>query len=660
MPLETKENNAIHLILEGLAHVSQGVTIFDNDLKLIAWNDKFLEIYGYPKQLAFSGADFSSFIRHNAEKGEYGEGQVDQLVLERVNTARKFTKHLLERERPNGTVIEISGTPLPTGGFVTTYTDVTETKCLQKKLQDLVRTRTQELTLSEHRLKLVADEVPAGIVHLDKDMNILYSNKRFARSYLKTPEEILGLHVNKVLSKKTLLESAHFFEQSRRGALVDFDMRIDLPGNRTRDIRTLLRPETPSSGEVIGFYFVSVDVTRHKATMSALMRSQKMDALGRMASGISHDFNNLLTIILGNLVPLSENLPNSTLVDEYLTPAISAARRGSSLTQRLLKLARREQFDPQPTDINQAVAEISHLLKSTLPKTLKIGHIQGERASKAHVDRSQLEMALLNFAMNSQDATNGSGDITITVSNYYLPTHEAELLHLATGEYVKLTFSDDGCGMPTSQMDQIFEPFFTSKAYGTGSGLGLSMVYAFVRQSNGSIRVDSIPEKGTTFSVLLPSVQLVDSNGDADEPLQFEELPEVIRPPETDLPMVLLVEDDPDVRRIVRRKLAEIGYPLVEAESGVEALRLLERIHEVGILLSDIGMPGGMDGNALASRVKAKFPKVGIVLMSGQTNFSSAEDQSIPFLRKPFEVEDLAQAIKAVSSKDMKARREQL
>jgi signal transduction histidine kinase len=425
-------------------------------------------------------------------------------------------------------------------------------------------------------------------------------------------------------------------------------MRIELPGNRTKDIRTLLRPETPSSGEVIGFYFVSVDVTRHKATMSALMRSQKMDALGRMASGISHDFNNLLTVILGNLVPLSENLPNSTLVDEYLTPAISAARRGSSLTQRLLKLARREQFDPQPTDLNKAVTEISKLLKSSFPKTLKIKHLQSENVSKAYVDRAQLEMALLNFAMNSHDATNGSGEVTITVSNYSLAIAEAESLHLATGNYVRLAFSDDGCGMPASQIDQIFEPFFTSKASGTGSGLGLSMVYGFVRQSNGSIRVDSVPGKGTTFSVLLPSVELVDSNGEVEEPRQSEGAKVLTNIDETDLPMVLLVEDDPDVRRIVRRKLAGIGYPLVEAESGVEALRLLDRIHEIGILLSDISMPGGMDGNALASHVKAAFPKIKIVLMSGQTNFSSAEDQSIPFLRKPFEVEDLDQALNAV------------
>ncbi|WP_298864541.1 PAS-domain containing protein [uncultured Sulfitobacter sp.] len=648
MLVETNGNDAIHLVLEGLAHVSQGVTIFDRDLKLVAWNDKFLDIYGYPKRLAFSGADFGSFIRYNAERGEYGEGQIDQLVSDRVKTAGKFAEHQLERERPNGTVIEICGTPLPSGGFVTTYTDVTETRRLQKKLQDLVRTRTQELSLSEHRLKLVADEVPAGIVHLDKDMTILYSNKRFARSYQKTPQEILGLHINKVLSRRTLQESAHFFEQSRRGALVDFDMRIELPGNRTKDIRTLLRPETPSSGEVIGFYFVSVDVTRHKATMSALMRSQKMDALGRMASGISHDFNNLLTVILGNLVPLSENLPNSTLIDEYLTPAISAARRGSSLTQRLLKLARREQFDPQPTDLNKAVTEISKLLKSSFPKTLKIKHLQSENVSKAYVDRAQLEMALLNFAMNSHDATNGSGEVTITVSNYSLAIAEAESLHLATGNYVRLAFSDDGCGMPASQIDQIFEPFFTSKASGTGSGLGLSMVYGFVRQSNGSIRVDSVPGKGTTFSVLLPSVELVDSNGEVEEPRQSEGAKVLTNIDETDLPMVLLVEDDPDVRRIVRRKLAGIGYPLVEAESGAEALRLLDRIHEIGILLSDISMPGGMDGNALASHVKAAFPKIKIVLMSGQTNFSSAEDQSIPFLRKPFEVEDLDQALNAV------------
>ena len=645
MSAGAKRSEATHLILEGLGHLSQGLTIFDHELKLVAWNDQFLEIYGYPKELAFIGAEFGSFIRFNAERGEYGEGDVDQLVAERVKTASNFSQHKFERERPNGTVIEIAGTPLPTGGFVTTYTDITDTIRMQENLQNLVRARTQELALSEKRLTLVADEVPAGIVHLDKDMNILYSNKRFARAYQKTSDEICGLNVNQVLSQKTLQETARFFEQSRRGARVDFDMRIELPDKRSKDIRTLLRPEKPSSGEIIGFYFVSFDVTRHKATMSALMRSQKMDALGRMASGISHDFNNLLTIILGNLVPLSENLHSSSLVEEYLAPAISAARRGSSLTERLLRLARREHFDPQPTDINQAVSEICTLLKSSLPKTLKINHVQSAAISEATVDRAQLEMALLNFAMNSRDATDGTGQITIDVSNCDLPLVEADLLHLPAGEYVRLDFSDDGCGMTASQADRIFEPFYTSKAAGAGSGLGLSMVYGFVRQSNGSIRVESAPEKGTTFSVLLPSTTLVGFETDPESAIEDRSQPEAATEADDDLPMVLLVEDDEDVRRIVRRKLAGIGYPLVEAASGTEALRLLRRINEIGILLSDIDMPGGMNGNALASQVKSEFPSIGIVLMSGQSAINRSEDQTIPFLRKPFDVPDLSQAL---------------
>lgn len=651
--------DATHLILEGLGHLNQGLTIFDRELKLVAWNDQFLDIYGYPKALAFHGADFGSFIRFNAERGEYGEGSIDDQVAERVNIARKFAKHQFERERPNGTVIEIAGTPLPKGGFVTTYTDVTDAKRRQKMLHDLVRIRTQELSLSEQRLKLVADEVPAGICHIDKDMNILYANKRFARAYLREAEDIVGLNVNQVLSEKTLQESAHFFEQSRRGALVDFEMRIELPGNRTKDVRTLLRPEKPSSGVVIGFYLVSIDVTRRKATMSALMRSKKMDALGRMASGISHDFNNLLTIILGNLVPLSEQVENATLVDEFLTPAISAARRGSSLTQRLLTLARREQFDPQPTDINQAVADICKLLESTLPKTLRIQHVQNASVPEASVDHAQLEMALLNFAMNAKDATNGVGKIAIEVAQYNLPAEEAELLRLAAGEYIKLSFSDDGCGMTSAQADRIFEPFYTSKAAGTGSGLGLSMVYGFVQQSNGAIWVETAPGKGTTFTVLLPSVRLAKSDGLLQAPLRKKAQTKKVSAAENEQPLVLLVEDDHDVRRTIRRKLAGIGYPLVEAENGAEALSLLQRINEIKILLSDIDMPGGMDGYALAARVKAEFPATGIVLMSGQANFSGIDDHSIPFLRKPFSVADLSEALTMVKPMAPKIGRSQ-
>ena len=511
MSSELSTSREATLVLEGLGHLAQGITIFDSDLRLVAWNHKFLDLYEYPVDLAYVGAPFAAFIDYNARRGEYGEGDIEAQVAQRVAVARTFQPHRFVRTRPDGMVIEVAGNPLPSGGFVSTYTDVSEQAGREAQLKATLEQRTRELFLTEARLTLIADEVPAGIAHIDRDMNILYANKRFARAYQRTPAQVIGKNAWEVLSAETLNESSRYFEQAQRGVQVDFEMRLELPDGQFKDVRTLLRPDSQSSGQVRAFYLVSIDVTRRKATMSALMRSQKMDALGRMASGISHDFNNLLTIILGNLIPLSEQVEDPALAEEFIMPAISAARRGSALTKRLLTLARRDQFDPVPTDIASAVEEICNLLHSSIPATLRVVLEQSETTPMAMVDQSQLEMALLNLSLNARDATQDHGTITIRTSSYDLSAEEAELSRLPPGAFVRIDFTDDGCGMSHELVEKIFEPFFTSKVAGTGSGLGLPMVYGFVRQSNGAIWVDSTLGKGTTFTILLPCATAADA-----------------------------------------------------------------------------------------------------------------------------------------------------
>lgn len=545
------------LMLEGLDHIDQGVTIFDADLKLVAWNNRFLEMLNFPEILAFEGADFASFIRHNALRGEYGAGDVEQQVAERVNNALKFEKHKFERTNADGRILQVAGTPLRRGGFMTVYTDVSLQHSIQDELERRVAERTEALKLSDERLKLIANEVPAGIAHVDQNLTIQYANTRFAAAYGLTTDQVIGRNAYDVLHPVTMEESARYFEQCRRGALVDFEMTVQLPGRESRDIRTLLRPERPSSGEVIGFYLLSIDVTRQKAMTSALLRSQKMDALGRLASGISHDFNNLLTIILGNLVPLSEQLTDEELNEEYLSPAISAARRGSNLTKRLLTLARREPFDPTLVPIEDAMHDLLKLLRSSLPETISVNHIPSDTPLTVQIDLAQMEMALLNLAMNARDAISGPGSITIETTRYDLQPSEAEVLKLAAGPFAKITVADTGCGMSAEQCERIFEPFFTSKAAGAGFGLGLSMVYGFVRQSNGAIWVNSIPNSGTRFSMLLPLVETpataeTDSAADADIPAP---------PAASDLDLILVVEDDHEVRRVVRRKITKPTFP---------------------------------------------------------------------------------------------------
>lgn len=632
------------LVAQGLEHLAQGITIFDGDLRLVAWNRRFLDLYDYPARLAFPGADFASFIDHNARRGDYGPGDIEAQVAERVRLARAFLPHRFRRRRHNGAVIEIVGNPLPAGGFVATYTDVSDEVAQRQTLMDQVAAQTRALSLAEERLGLIANEVPVGIAHIDRDKMFLYVNTRFARAYQRTPAEVIGHNISAVLHADTLAASARFFEQARRGAVVDFEMRITLPDGRTKDIRTLLRPERPSSGEVIGFYLVSIDVSRGRATQAALMRSQKMDALGRLASGISHDFNNVLTVILGNLMPLADELGDRALVEDFVTPAIGAARRGSALTRRLLALARRELLDPQATDIAEAVEEICTLLRATLPDTLDLRRSYGRDLPAVLVDRGQLEMALLNLAINARDATGGRGTLAIDVALHTLSPEDAGAFHARAGDYIRIRVSDDGCGMSAAMVEKAFEPFVTSKPDGAGTGLGLAMVYGFVRQSNGAITLDSEPGAGATFTILLP--------------LAGEDAPAIAAPPPPDpdpapapgpgpdpaagpggdLPLVLLVDDELQTRRTVRRKLATLGHPIIEARNAAEALRLLERVEGIATMISDINMPGDMDGIALARHAGARWPDLRIVLISGQAVLPQGRDalDGVALLRKPF------------------------
>lgn len=627
------------LVRMALDHIDQGITVFDADLKLVAWNRQFLRLLRFPESLAFEGAEFESFIRHNAQKGEYGPGDEDAQVQERVSVARLFQPHSMERTAPDGRVLKVVGSPLPAGGFVTVYTDITAEKSRAEDLERRVAERTLQLRQSEARLNLIADEVPAGIAHVDQEMRVLYANRRFARAYGHSPLSIVGLACHDVLHPDTLSTSEVFFEQARRGAIVDFEMRITLPDGRTKDVRTFLRPERPSEGNAIGFYILSVDVTKQKAANEALLQSRKMDALGRLSSGISHDFNNLLTIVLGNLVPLRDKVQDDGQRAEYLDPAIAAARRGSELTKRLLTLARTRPLDPKPVDLGRALADLVKLLQASMPRAVTIEYHQHHDLPACLVDKAQLEMALLNLALNARDAISGEGRISITLDPLELSPSEAARNRLVSGPYLRIRVSDDGIGISPQNREQVFEPFYTSKTEGGGTGLGLAMVFGFAQQSNGAISVDSELGLGTTFTLLLPA-----QPGSVTAPEAAEVATGI---PTFDQPhLVLLVEDEGEVRKVVRRQLQSLGLAVLEAEDAEAALSLIEAVSGIALVLSDVSMPGAMDGIGLARAVRATHPDLPVVLMSGQLVWADTATAELgcPFVAKPLNDRDLAVA----------------
>ncbi|MBE3638216.1 hybrid sensor histidine kinase/response regulator [Mangrovicoccus algicola] len=635
------EKRADELVQAGLDHIDQGITIFDRDLRLVGWNRRFLDLLGFPEDLAYAGAPFEIFIRHNAERGEYGPGDPQEQTRFRVERARRFEPHLFERPRPDGRILRVEGVPMTTGGFVTVYTDITNDKSREEVQERLIRDRTRALRLSEERLRLIADNVPAGIAQVDRDMRICFANIRFARAYGLSPTEILGLTCDDILKPETLDFSRPFFDQARRGIPADYEMTVTLPSGRVIDIRTFLRPDRPGEGTPCGFYLLSVDITRLKKATAAALQAQKMEALGQLSSGIAHDFNNLLTVIIGNLVPLCDRLGDTEETRDLARPALAAARRGANFTRRLLAVARRQALQPAAVDVEDAIGQLVKLLRPSLPENVELATRLRGGAKPAFVDPGQLEMALLNLAINARDALRDGGRIELASRHQTLGPAEAEALKLGPGDYVRVSVTDDGPGMDAATAARAFEPFFSTKADGGGSGLGLSMVYGFLRQSGGAVQLDTAPGMGTRFDLFLPALS-VPAPAPAEDPGEV--------PPAGVAPgIALLVEDNSDVRRVIRRQLAELGYPIIEAGSAEEAEETLEAVAGIRLVVTDVAMPGAMDGRDLAARLRAACPGMAVVVMTGHSELIAAADpdMAIPFLQKPFERAALAAAIAA-------------
>jgi signal transduction histidine kinase/CheY-like chemotaxis protein len=528
---------ALHLI-------DQGLTVFDADLRLVAWNLTFLRLLEFPPEMAYFGAPFESFMRYNADRGEYGTADPDRAVAERVAAARSFAPHQFERTRPNGRVLLVRGEPLPgSHGFVTLYSDVTDQR---------------------------------------------YYEGRIRRQNAELEERVL---------------------------------------ERTAELRAINQRLLEANAE-------------QKRTQAALVQAQRREAIGQLAGGMAHDFNNILTVVIGNLSSLCEERPGEPDVADYVEPALVAARRGAELIKGLLAYSRQQPLEPRAVDVGPLVQRIGKLMRRSLPENLQLTIWGHPEPLAAMVDAHELENALLNLLFNARDAMPGGGAIEVHVDAQALDEAAAGALQLPPGPYVRIAVRDHGVGMDDATIARAFEPFFTTKGVGRGSGLGMSIVDGFVKQSGGHITLDSRAGAGTTVTMLLPCTP-------ADAALA-PEAAEAASPDTAAAPsragVALVVEDDAQVRRVVRRHLVALGYAVIEAADGVEGRRMLDGVGEIDLLLTDVVMPGGVDGRDLAryARELRRVPQV--LLMSGYAS-GDAEAGGIPLLPKPFTKGQLAAAL---------------
>jgi len=392
-------------------------------------------------------------------------------------------------------------------------------------------------------------------------------------------------------------------------------------------------------------------IAERKHAEEALRQSQKMEAVGQLTGGIAHDFNNLLTGIIGSLELLEVRLRQgrTSEIHRYVGAAQGASKRAAALTHRLLAFSRRQTLDPKPTDVNRLVMDMEELIRRTVGPQITLEVVTAVGLWSALIDASQLESALLNLCINARDAMPEGGRITIETANKWLDDHAAKERDLPPGQYLSLCVTDTGSGMTPDVIARAFDPFFTTKPIGQGTGLGLSMVYGFVRQSGGQVRIYSEVGCGTTMCLYLPRHYGSSS-----------EIPTITAPTASArVPTgktVLIVDDEPSVRMLVTEVLEDLGYSPIEASDGPAGLRILESDATVDLLISDVGLPGGINGRQLADAARITRPELKVLFITGYAeNAIIGSGHLAPGMRvltKPFVVETLANRIQDMIGDD--------
>jgi PAS domain S-box-containing protein len=421
------------------------------------------------------------------------------------------------------------------------------------------------------------------------------------------------------------------FEYSRR----------DVAG-RLRHVSVSDRPRFAPDGRFMGYRGTGTDLTEQHETTERLRQSQKMDAIGQLTGGVAHDFNNVLTVITGTIEIIQEAVADrpeyaaiAQLIDE-------AAERGAQIASQLLTFARRQPLQPRQVDINALVADTSKLLKPMLGEHIKIDIVLAANAWSALADPSQLSSAIVNLAVNARDAMPGGGKLTLETANVVIDEATASDGEVRAGEFVMIAVADTGAGIPADIIDRVFEPFFTTKGVGHGTGLGLSMVYGFAKQTGGTVKIESEEGRGTVVRLYLPR-----SEGQAATKRESAPTVAALGGQET----ILVVEDDPLVRGYVIAQLGGLGYKILIANEAEAALALVDQGAEFDLLFTDVVMPGGMNGRELAEAVLKRRPGVKVLYTSNYSDEFVHEgrlDSGIALLKKPYRKADLSQKIREV------------
>lgn len=567
---------------------------------------------------------------HDAYLANYRETGVRKIigigreVLGRRRTGATFPMDLSVGEA------EEDGRPI----FVGIIRDLTERKAAETALRD-----------GAERLRAVVETAVDGVILMNSKGVVSLFNPACERLFGYTEDEVVGHNVRMLMPEP--YRSGHdtyisnFLETGTAKIIGIGREVIGLRKDGSTFPMDLSVGEAKHEKESI-FVGILHDLSSRKRTEAQLVQAQKMETIGQLSGGIAHDFNNLLTVIMGNAEALSLRLKARNDLAALADTIISAAERGAELTQRLLAFGRRQVLKPAAIDCNALIESMQVLLRRTLREDIDLRVVVSPTPVLAMADAGQLESAVLNLSLNAQDAMPDGGALTLMTSEVELDTDSlGPNLEVKAGRYVCIIVTDEGSGMTGETLERAFEPFFTTKEVGKGSGLGLSMVYGFVKQSNGQVTIYSEPGLGTSVRIYLPIAD--EAAPRATAPVNLKAI--------GGAEQILVVEDDPFVRGHAISSLEGLGYRVLVAADGREALHVLQGGAQPQLLFTDIVMPGGVNGWELAARARQILPGLKVLFTSGypQETLTSRGQLTpdAPMLSKPYRIADLARSVRA-------------
>ncbi|MFT4253771.1 MAG: PAS domain-containing protein, partial [Caulobacter sp.] len=606
-------------------------------------------------QPAWSDTPFILLVSRNAYRPRAGE--MARLAL------ADLTTNLIVLERPLSSLSLVSAVDTALRARRRQFD-------LRDRLRELDESRAA-LAASEAEVRLIADSLPVLIGFIDRSLTYRFANKAYADWFYRDPAEVVGRPVAEVVGAEGMEARLPAMVRALAGEPAHLTLAWPHADGRRRDADIRYLPRRGPDGEIDGFHVFVADVTEHvqgeellrqtaqaleyrvrertaalEAEMerradaeAALRQSQKMEAVGQLTGGIAHDFNNMLTGVIGalDMVKRKRASGRDGDTDRYLETALASAHRAAGLTHRLLAFSRRQSLDPHALDVNTLVSSLEELIQRTVTEQIAV-QIDLGAAEAAVADANQLESAILNLAINARDAMPDGGRLTLSTSVVELDQGAAGP-DGRPGRYVVVAVADTGVGMPPEVLDKVFDPFFTTKPIGQGTGLGLSMVYGFARQSGGSVRIQSRVGEGSSVKIYLPIADR------AVDPIANDRLTPLSRGAGQ---TVLLVEDESAVRLLVREVLEDLGYRAIEASDPQSAIAILNSPGSLDLLISDVGLPG-MNGRQLAELARDGRPDLPILFITGYAENAAIRagflGSNMAMIGKPFALDALAAKI---------------